>query len=316
MQRYLARRVMLAIPTIFFVMFATFAMVRFVPGDVVELILAENPYATEEDAAALRKQLGLDEAVPIQFARYVGKLVQGDMGESPWTGRAITSELRGRLPITLEFGLLSVVLGLFVALPVGIISAIRQDTPIDYIARSFAILSLSVPYFFTATLLVIFPVIWFGWAPPLTYAGWSEGPWDHLYYMFFPALLLGVNLSGSVMRMTRTMVLEVMRQDYIRTAYAKGLRERTVLTRHAMKNALIPVITIIGLQVGTALSGTLIIETIFNMPGVGRYFIGAIIARDYPSIQGVVLVLATVVVFVNLAVDLIYAAVDPRISYA
>jgi len=315
-QRYLARRVMLAIPTIFFVMFATFAMVRFVPGDVVELILAENPYATEEDAAALRKQLGLDEAVPIQFARYVGKLVQGDMGESPWTGRAITSELRGRLPITLEFGLLSVVLGLFVALPVGIISAIRQDTPIDYIARSFAILSLSVPYFFTATLLVIFPVIWFGWAPPLTYAGWSEGPWDHLYYMFFPALLLGVNLSGSVMRMTRTMVLEVMRQDYIRTAYAKGLRERTVLTRHAMKNALIPVITIIGLQVGTALSGTLIIETIFNMPGVGRYFIGAIIARDYPSIQGVVLVLATVVVFVNLAVDLIYAAVDPRISYA
>jgi peptide/nickel transport system permease protein len=315
-QRYLARRVMLAIPTIFFVMFATFAMVRFVPGDVVELILAENPYATEEDAAALREQLGLDEAVPIQFARYVGKLVQGDMGESPWTGRAITSELRGRLPITLEFGLLSVVLGLFVALPVGIISAIRQDTPIDYIARSFAILSLSVPYFFTATLLVIFPVIWFGWAPPLTYAGWSEGPWDHLYYMFFPALLLGVNLSGSVMRMTRTMVLEVMRQDYIRTAYAKGLRERTVLTRHAMKNALIPVITIIGLQVGTALSGTLIIETIFNMPGVGRYFIGAIIARDYPSIQGVVLVLATVVVFVNLAVDLIYAAVDPRISYA
>jgi peptide/nickel transport system permease protein len=307
---------MLAIPTIFFVMFATFAMVRFVPGDVVELILAENPYATEEDAAALRKQLGLDEAVPIQFARYVGKLVQGDMGESPWTGRAITSELRGRLPITLEFGLLSVVLGLFVALPVGIISAIRQDTPIDYIARSFAILSLSVPYFFTATLLVIFPVIWFGWAPPLTYSGWSEGPWDHLYYMFFPALLLGVNLSGSVMRMTRTMVLEVMRQDYIRTAYAKGLRERTVLTRHAMKNALIPVITIIGLQVGTALSGTLIIETIFNMPGVGRYFIGAIIARDYPSIQGVVLVLATVVVFVNLAVDLIYAAVDPRISYA
>ncbi|MDA0353485.1 MAG: ABC transporter permease [Chloroflexi bacterium] len=316
MQRYFARRVMLAIPTIFFVMFATFAMVRFVPGDVVELILAENPYATEEDANALRKQLGLDQPIPIQFARYVGDLAQGDMGESPWTGRAITTELKGRLPITLEFGLFAVILGLFVALPVGIISAIRQDTLIDYVARSFAILSLSVPYFFTATLLVIFPVIWWGWSPPLTYAGWSEGIWDHVYYMFFPALLLGVNLSGSVMRMTRTMVLEVMRQDYIRTAYAKGLRERTVLTRHAMKNALIPVVTIIGLQVGTALSGTLIIETIFNMPGVGRYFIGAILARDYPSVQGVVLVLATVVVFVNLAVDLVYAAIDPRISYA
>ena len=316
MQRYLARRVMLAIPTIFFVMFATFAMVRFVPGDVVELILAENPYATEEDAAALRTQLGLDESIPVQFARYVTDLAQGDMGESPWTGRQITTELKGRLPITLEFGMFAVLLGLVVALPVGIISAIRQDTLIDYLARSFAILSLSVPYFFTATLLVVFPVVWWGWSPPLTYAGWSEGAFDHVYYMFFPALLLGVNLSGSVMRMTRTMVLEVMRQDYIRTAYAKGLRERTVLVRHAMKNALIPVITIIGLQVGTALSGTLIIETIFNMPGVGRYFIGAILARDYPSVQGVVLVLATVVVFVNLAVDLIYAAVDPRISYS
>jgi len=315
-QRYFAQRVMLAIPTIFFVMFATFAMVRFVPGDVVELILAENPYATEEDAAALREQLGLDQPIPVQFARYVADLARGDMGESPWTGRAITTELKGRLPITLEFGLFSVVLGLFVALPVGILSAIRQDTITDYVARSFAILSLSVPYFFTATLLVIFPSVWWGWSPPLTYAGWREGPWDHVYYMFFPALLLGVNLSGSVMRMTRTMVLEVMRQDYIRTAYAKGLRERTVLTRHAMKNALIPVVTIIGLQVGTALSGTLIIETIFNMPGVGRYFIGAILARDYPSIQGVVLVLATVVVFVNLAVDLIYAAIDPRISYS
>ena len=316
MQRYFARRVLLAVPTIFIVMFATFAMVRLVPGDVVELILAENPYATEEDAAQLREQLGLTDNIPVQFARYVGKLVQGDMGESPWTGRSITSELRSRLPITLEFGMLSVLLGLFVALPVGIISAIRQDTFIDYVSRSFAILALSVPYFFTATLLVIFPVVWWGWSPPLTYATWAEGPFDHLYYMFFPALLLGVNLSGSVLRMTRTMVLEVMRQDYIRTAYAKGLRERTVLVRHAMKNALIPVITIIGLQVGTALSGTLIIETIFNMPGVGRYFIGAILARDYPSIQGVVLVLATVVVFVNLAVDLIYAAIDPRISYS
>ena len=307
---------MLAIPTIFFVMFATFAMVRFVPGDVVELILAENPYATEEDATALRRQLGLDQPMPTQFAKYVLDLAQGDLGESPWTGRAVTQELKGRLPITLEFGMLSVLLGLIVALPVGIISAIRQDTAIDYVARSFAILSLSVPYFFTATMLVVFPVIWFGWSPPLTYAGWSEGPLGHLDYMFFPALLLGVNLSGSVMRMTRTMVLEVMRQDYIRTAYAKGLQERTVLVRHAMKNALIPVVTIIGLQVGTALSGTLIIETIFNMPGVGRYFIGAILARDYPSIQGVVLVLATVVVFVNLAVDLIYAAIDPRISYS
>ncbi|MBT5775573.1 MAG: ABC transporter permease [Dehalococcoidia bacterium] len=316
MQRYIARRVLLAVPTILFVMFATFAMVRFVPGDLVELILAENPYATEQDKIELRERLGLDQPIPTQFAKYSVNLLKGDMGYSHWTNRPVTQELRDRLPVTLEFGLLAVLLGLLVAVPVGIISAIRQDTLADYIARSFAILSISVPYFFTATLLVIFPVIWFGWAPPLTYVGWSEGPAGHLYYMFFPAFILGVNLSGSVMRMTRTMVLEVMRQDYIRTAYAKGLTERTVLVRHAMKNALIPVITIIGLQIGGAIGGTLIIETIFNMPGVGRYFISSILARDYPSIQGVTLVLAVVVVFVNLAVDLVYATLDPRISYS
>ena len=316
MQRYIARRVLLAVPTILFVMFATFAMVRFVPGDLVELILAENPYATEQDKIDLRERLGLDQPIPTQFAKYSVNLLKGDMGYSHWTNRPVTQELRDRLPITLEFGLFAVLLGLLVAVPVGIISAIRQDTIADYVARSFAILSISVPYFFTATLLVIFPVIWFGWAPPLTYVGWSEGPAGHIYYMFFPAFILGVNLSGSVMRMTRTMVLEVMRQDYIRTAYAKGLTERTVLVRHAMKNALIPVITIIGLQIGGAIGGTLIIETIFNMPGVGRYFISSILARDYPSIQGVTLVLAVVVVFVNLAVDLIYATLDPRISYS
>ena len=316
MQRYIARRVLLAVPTILFVMFATFAMVRFVPGDLVELILAENPYATEQDKIELRERLGLDQPIPTQFAKYSVNLLKGDMGYSHWTNRPVTQELRDRLPVTLEFDLLAVLLGLLVAVPVGIISAIRQDTLADYIARSFAILSISVPYFFTATLLVIFPVIWFGWAPPLTYVGWSEGPAGHLYYMFFPAFILGVNLSGSVMRMTRTMVLEVMRQDYIRTAYAKGLTERTVLVRHAMKNALIPVITIIGLQIGGAIGGTLIIETIFNMPGVGRYFISSILARDYPSIQGVTLVLAVVVVFVNLAVDLVYATLDPRISYS
>ena len=316
MQRYLARRVALAIPTIIIVVIATFAIVRLVPGDVAELILAENPYATEDDATALRAQLGLDKPITLQLVHYAVGVVQGDFGESPWTGRPVTAELKQRLPVTLEFGLFAVFLGLLIAVPVGVVSAIRQDTAIDYFARSFAILALSVPYFFTATLLVVFPVIWFGWSPPLTYIGWSQGPLGHLHYMIFPALILGLNLSGNVMRMTRTMILEVMRQDYIRTAYAKGLRERTVLVRHAMKNALIPVITIIGLQIGTALSGTLIIETIFNMPGVGRYFISAILQRDYPSVQGVVFVLATVIVFVNLAVDLLYAMIDPRISYS
>jgi peptide/nickel transport system permease protein len=316
LQRYLIRRVALAVPTIVLVMFFTFLLLRMVPGDIVELMLAERPYASEAERENLREELGLHRPVAVQFVRWTADALRGDLGRSPWTTRPVTEELARRLPITLEFGMLSVAVGLIIALPIGILSAIRQDTWADYISRSFAIMALSVPYFFTATLLIVFPQVWFGWAPPLRYQGWGDGAVGHLYYMFFPALLLGVTLAGSVMRMTRTMVLEVMRQDYIRTAYSKGLRERTVVMRHALKNALIPVVTIVGLQIGLALSGTLILETIFNMPGVGRYFIGAIFQRDYPSVQGVVLLLAVVVVFVNLAVDMLYGWMDPRIRYS
>jgi peptide/nickel transport system permease protein len=298
------------------VMIATFSIVRLVPGDVVEIILAENPYATEADKDRVRKVLGLDKPMPIQFVNYTADVLRGDLGYSPWTQREVRTEIKNRLPVTMELGIYSVLIGMVIAIPVGIIAAIRQDTMLDYFSRSFAILALSVPYFFTAVLLVVLPVVWFGWSPPLKFVGWSESPFGHLYFFFWPALLLGIASSGSVMRMTRTMMLEVMRQDYIRTAHSKGLTERTVVLKHAMKNAMIPVITIIGLQVGLAISGTLILETIFNMPGMGRYFIGAIFARDYWSIQGVVLVLAVVTVSVNLIVDVMYGVLDPRIRYS
>lgn len=315
MTDYIIRRVLLAIPTILLVMFATFMMLRMVPGNLVEIILAEDPYHTEEDKVALEKQLGLDEPIPTQFVKYVGNALTGDLGTSPWTQQAVTAELKRRLPVTLEFGFFAIFLGLLIAIPIGVWSAMRQDTWGDYAGRTFAILALSVPYFFTATLLVVFPVIWFGWAPPLVYKGWSDGPFQHIYYFFFPALLLGFNLAGGVMRMTRTMMLEVLRQDYIRTAWSKGLRERVIITRHSLRNALIPVVTIVGLQVSVAIGGTLILETIFNMPGVGRYFIGAVFQRDYPSVQGVVLVLAIVVVFFNILVDVLYGVLDPRIRF-
>lgn len=315
MVEYVLRRVLLAIPTILLVMFMTFMLLRMVPGSLVEIMMAERPYATEEDKAKLEAQLGLDEPIPTQFVKYVFNVVQGDLGESPWTTTPVTEELGRRLPVTLEFGLLAIVCGLMISLPVGVTAAIRQDTIADYFGRSFAILALSIPSFFTATILIVFgPKM--GWTPPLIYKGWSDGPLEHLYYFLVPAILLGVTLAGSVMRMTRTMMLEVLRQDYIRTAWAKGLRERSVILRHAVKNAFIPVITIIGLQVGIAISGTIIIESIFNMPGVGRYFVGAILQRDYPSVQGVVLVLATVVVFVNLLIDLTYGWLDPRIRFS
>lgn len=315
MTKYVVRRILLAIPTILLVTFMTFLIVRLVPGDIVQLILAERPYASPEARAEIEDDLGLDKPIPVQFLVYLGNVARGDLGQSYWTSRPVTDEIRTRMPVTAELGLYSILIGLVVALPVGVISAVRQDRPADYIARSFAILAISVPYFFTATLLIVFPPMW-GWAPPLTFKGWSEGPIDHLYYFFFPALLLGLALSGTVMRLTRTMMLEVLRHDYIRTAWAKGLRERSVIMRHVLKNAFIPVITVVGLQVGVALSGTIILETIFNMPGVGRFLVGAIFQRDYPSIQGVVLVLATSVVLVNLLVDLTYAYLDPRIRFS
>ena len=315
MTQYVIRRMLLAIPTIFLVIFMTFLIVRLVPGDIVELILAERPYASPEARQEIEDDLGLDKPIPVQFVIYLGDVLRGDLGQSYWTARPVSEEIGNRMPVTAELGLYAILIGLMVSLPVGIISAVRQDRVSDYVARSFAILAISVPYFFTATLLIVFPPMW-GWAPPLLFKGWTDGPVSHLYYFFFPALLLGLSLSGGVMRLTRTMMLEVLRQDYIRTAWAKGLRERSVITRHALKNAFIPVITVVGLQVGVALSGTIIIENIFNMPGMGRFLVGAISQRDYPAIQGVVLVLATAVVLVNLLVDLTYAYLDPRVRFS
>ncbi len=316
MTDYLIRRLLLAIPTILLVMLATFSIVRLVPGDVVQVMLAERPYATEADKKALREELGMDDPIPIQFVKYVGNVLRGDLGTSPWTERAVTSELNDRLPVTAQLGLMAIIIGLLISLPIGILSAVRQDTLQDYGARSFAILALSVPSFFIGTLVVVLPSLWFSWSPPLIYKGWDAGPWPHLYYFFFPALVIGLGLAGSVMRLTRTMMLEVLRQDYIRTAWSKGLRERTIIGRHAIKNAFIPVITVIGLQVSVAVSGTIIVESIFNVPGVGRFFVSAISQRDYPSVQGVVLVLAITIVFVNLLVDVSYALLDPRIRYS
>jgi peptide/nickel transport system permease protein len=317
MTEYLTRRLLLALPTFVLVLFATFMTIRLVPGNIVDTMLAEVPYATEADRARLEAQLGLDEPVPTQFVKYTWNVLRGDLGESPYTNTPVMEEIKNRLPVTFEFGLYSILISLVIALPVGILSAIRQDTWSDYTARTFAILALSVPYFFTATLLVVFPSAWWGWAPPLLYKDWSDdGPIQHLYYFFFPAMLFGINLSGTVMRLTRTQMLEVLRQDYIRTAWAKGLRERAIITGHALKNALIPVVTVIGLQIPIVVAGTLILETIFNMPGIGRYFISAVGQRDYPSLQGVTLVIAFIVIASNLIVDLTYGVLDPRIRYS
>ncbi len=310
---YLIRRIIYAIITVLIVLIATFAIIRLLPGDVVQLMAHQNNYAVDEHA--LRHTLGLDKSIPVQFKDWFGGVLHGDFGRSLWTKQTVASELRRRFPITAELGLMAVIFGVVLAVPVGILSAIRQDTIADYVARTAAVAFISLPSFWVATLVLTFPLIWWKWSPPLTYVGWSH-PLNHITFYIAPAICLATTLAGGVMRLTRTAMLDVVRQDYIRTAWSKGLRERSVLVRHATKNAMIPVVTIVGLQVALIFGGTVILESIFQVPGVGRFFYDAVINRDYPALQGVVFFIALIVVTTNLLVDLAYGLLDPRIRYA
>src|SRR5436309_11155643 len=220
-----------------------------------------------------------------------------------------------RLPVSLELGAMAIVVALCISIPIGVLSAIRQDTLKDYAARSAAIVGLSIPQFWKATLVIVLPSIWFGWAPPLQFTPFSENPWQHLSQFILPAIILGIAPGASIMRLTRALMLEVLRQDYIRTAWSKGMREPRVVLKHAVKNAIIPVVTIIGIQIVQVVSGTVIIETIFGLPGMGRFLVDAAFQRDYPVVQGVNLLIASLIVLVNLLVDMTYAYLDPRIRY-
>ena len=318
MHAYLIRRLLLVIPTLFLVSVLVFLSVRFIPGDIIDVMSARMEYVGSGDInrELLRERLGLDRPVHVQYARWVSDiLLRGTLGESLYGGSRVEERLAGRLGITLELGLVAVITGLLIALPVGIYSAIRQYTTADYVGRSFAILGLATPNFWLGLMVMIYPAIWWGWTPPLTHVRFTAEPWANLSMFLIPSLILGTYLAASTMRMTRTMMLEVLRQDYVRTAWAKGLRERRVVLRHAVKNALIPVVTLVGLQLPIVAGGSVIIENIFNLPGLGRLMLIALNERDYPVISGVNLFFATVVVLVNLVTDLTYAFLDPRIRY-
>jgi peptide/nickel transport system permease protein len=293
-----------------------FGLVRFLPGDVVDLIGGEFAAFDPDYAEELRQQYGLNQSIPQQYAEWLGKVFRGDLGKSLHSSRPVLDELKARIPVTLELGMLGLVISLIVAVPVGVISAVRQDTMLDYVFRGTAIGLLAIPGFWLAIMIITFGSRWFHWAPPLVYSSPLNDPLRNFGIMIIPAVLLGLGLSGAVMRLTRTQMLEVLRQDYIRTAWAKGLRERTVITRHALKNAFIPIITIVGLQVPILIGGTVILETVFSIPGVGRYLVTSTQQLDYPVVQGVNLLIASVVVFSNLIVDLTYSYLDPRVRYA
>ncbi|MBI2216051.1 MAG: ABC transporter permease [Candidatus Rokubacteria bacterium] len=314
MKQYVLRRVALAVPTLVLVSVIVFSMMRLMPGDVVIRMVEGHAYAPTIDA--LRKELGLDRPAYLQYVEWVGGIVlRGDFGESYWTRQPILDEFVGRFPVTLELATLTILVSVVIGIAVGIVSAVRQDTVADYVGRVLAILALSVPYFGLAVLVVVLPSIYFRWTPVWTYVPFTTDPLANLKIMIVPALVFGVTRAGPIMRIMRSALLEVLRQDYIRTAWSKGLTERAIVLRHALKNAMVPVVSLIGLQMPLYIGGSVIIEAIFRLPGVGLFFFEALTRLDYPVVQSVNLIVATMVVALNLLIDLSYAFLDPRIRY-
>ncbi len=268
------------------------------------------------DAAEMRKILGLDHPIHTQYFQYVkGILLHRDLGTSLWSGEPVTTEILQRIPVSAQLGAMALFLTILMGVPIGVISALKQDTVLDYVLRSWAIGGLAVPSFWLAIMFLTFSALWFQWVPPMEFISISQSFTGSFKQMIAPAILMSIGMAAGIMRMTRTMMLEIMREDYIRTARAKGLNYWAVVIRHALKNAMIPVVTIIGMQLTLLIGGTVIMETIFSLPGMGRYMLAAITWRDYPVIQGVNLIICSVVISLNLIVDLIYGYLDPRIRY-
>jgi peptide/nickel transport system permease protein len=316
MRAYIIGRILLVIPTLLGITLVVFMAVRFLPGDIVDVLSGDFGAASPEVRAKLRERYGLDSNIAGQYVDWLGEVTHGNLGTSLISGRAVSSDLRQRLPVTAELGASALLVSLLVALPVGVLSAVKQNTLPDYATRSLAILAISVPSFWLAQLVLIYAFRWFSWTPPLQYVNFWDDPVSNFKSILVPALILGTGLSGSVMRYTRTMMLETMRQDYVRTAAAKGLPQRTVVWRHAVRNAMLPVITVVGLQVPLVVGGTVILESIFAIPGMGSYLLQSIGSRDYPVVQAIVLVSAFTVITANLVVDLLYGVIDPRVRYS
>jgi peptide/nickel transport system permease protein len=319
-QGYVIRRLLLLIPTILIVSIIIFLLVRWVPGDAVDFLqtqLSQGAGVTVKiERAQIEAMLGLDVPVHVQYWRWLkGVCLHGDLGHSIIWNRPVLDMVVERLPVTIELGLLALFIGVVISLPLGVYSAVRQDTFLDYTGRTIAILMMSIPMFWTATLVMIYPSLWWNWSPPMEYIHLTDDPIGNVGMLLIPAFILGAATAGGTMRLTRTMMLEVMRQDYIKTAWSKGLTERAVILKHGIKNAFIPVVTVLGAGLGMLVGGAVIIEQIFNLPGMGMLMITALNQRDYPLVMAITLILAVFVMVMNLIVDLTYTWLDPRIRY-
>ncbi len=315
MYKYILRRLFLAVPVLVLSSLIVFSLMRVMPGDALTALMGESGNVGPKELAKLRGDLGLDRPYYQQYLIWTWSMVSFNPGYSIFTNEPIGVALKKSIPVTIELAVLAMILGLVIAIPIGVLSATRQDSRADYAGRLMAISGLSMPDFWLGTLVITFAAIWFSWIPKIGYVSFWESPWQNLQQFLLPAAVLGFRLSAATMRMTRSTVLEVLREDYVRTAWAKGLGERIIVYKHALKNALIPVITLVGGQLGTLLAGTVIVETIFALPGMGRLTVEAIFFRDYPVVQTNVMLIAAALVTLNLVVDLTYAWLDPRIRY-
>ena len=329
MRAYLYRRLLLTVPTLFIVSFVIFAVIRFMPGDIVDAEIAQmeeigvSRDSLEQARDELLKQYGLDVPIFAQYGRWIGVypqadgalsgLLQGDFGTSFRRHTPVLRDIAVRWPVTLELGLIAFLIANLISLPIGVYSALRQDTVSDYLVRSFAILCMAVPSFWLGTMIVVFPSLWWGYSPPIMFTRLTDDLLENLKMFIIPAIVLGLAMTGGTMRMTRTMMLEVLRQDYVRTAWAKGLRERAVVLRHALKNAFIPVITLIGYTLPVMIGGAVIIEQIFSLPGMGRLLVDATLNRDYTVVSGIMLMFGVGMVLINLVIDLTYGILNPRV---
>ena len=316
MARYIVKRFLLMIPTMIGVAALIFFLMRVVPGDIVELRMSgESGFASKDQIAIERARFGLDRPLWRQFAEWMWGLARLDFGRSMWTGASIGSEIRLRFMLSLELAVLATSVAVLLAIPLGVIAALKQDTWVDYAVRIFSIAGLAVPSFWLGILFILTFLIVFKWLPPMVYTPFWVNPWQNMLQLVWPALAVGYRYSAVATRMTRSAMLEVLREDYVRTARAKGLAQRLILVRHALKNAMLPVLTVIALEFAFLIGGLVVTEQVFNLNGIGLLFVQAVAHRDYTLIQALVMLVAGIFIFVNFAMDVMYAWIDPRIRY-
>lgn len=313
MQRYIVWRLIWAIPTLLLVSFAIFAMVRVIPGDAITAQFTTQGNISPEDIAKARKELGIDRPLLVQYVEWLGNVAQGDFGNSLVTRTDTLAMIKDAVPVSFEIAIIGIVFSLILSLPSGVVAGVKSNTPVDYVLRLIALLGLAIPGFWLAILLLVLPSIWFGYLPPLRYVPFTNDPATNLQQFILPGFAVGFVSAAVLMRITRSSILEVIRADHVRTARAKGLAERSVVMRHTLKLAFIPVITVLGGQIANVITGTVIVEQVFGLPGTGRLLVQAINQRDYPLIQAMVMLVAIIVLVVNLLVDISYAWLDPRI---